>query len=111
MPGYCASYIAFIDSGKVKYVTTESEFRKFIGKIDNLEEALLVSKTYDLWFDEKDKRGGSYRRTQNGYELYLCKYCHCPVSKESIKVYIDSSGNFKSINKGYYYKSKDCIMM
>jgi hypothetical protein len=72
LPGYCASYIAFVDSSKVKYVTTDKELRAFIGKIDNLGEALIVSKTYDLWFDSKDKRGGSYKETENGYELYLC---------------------------------------
>ena len=63
LPSFCYSYIAYIDSNKVKFVTEEKDLCNFIGKIDNLEEALLVSETEGLWFDEMDLRGGSYKKT------------------------------------------------
>lgn len=110
LPGSCFSYIVYIENDEVLYVTDEVELKKFIGKIDNLEEAILISKIYDLWFDPKEKKAGSFKKTNNGFELYMMKYDGCPETKESIKVEIDSLGNYKSKNNGVYYKSKNCIM-
>ena len=45
--------------------------KKFIGKIDNLPEAILILEMYDLWFDHKEKKAGSFKKTANGYELYM----------------------------------------
>lgn len=110
LPSSCYSYIAYIENDDVKYVTDEVELKKFIGKIDNVAEALLISEIYDLWFDPKEKKGGSFKKTNNGFELYMMKYNGCPETKESIKVEIDTIGNFKSKNNGIYYKSKICFM-
>ena len=110
MPLYCYSYIIYIDQGKIHYVTDQKELKKFIGKIDNLEEALLISKINGLWFDPNEIKAGSYKKTENGFELNLMKSYDCPIKMEAIKVEIDSLGNFKSKNMGSYYKSTDCIV-
>ncbi|MGL2993370.1 hypothetical protein [Flavobacterium sp. TSSA_36] len=110
LPSSCFSYIAFIENDDVHYVTNEVELKKFIGKIDNIEEAILISEIYDLWFDPKEKKAGSFKKTNNGFELYMMKYNSCPEKKESIKVEIDSIGNFKSKNNGVYYKTNICLM-
>jgi hypothetical protein len=57
-PGSCFSYIAYIENDRVHYITDEVELKKFIGKIDNIEEAILISKINDLWFDPKEKKAG-----------------------------------------------------
>ncbi|MFT3919598.1 hypothetical protein [Cloacibacterium sp.] len=44
--------------------------RDFIGFIDNIPEALLIAKTYDFWFDKKEKNGGSYKMENNFVYLY-----------------------------------------
>jgi len=109
-PGFCYSYIAYVQNDDVFYITDEVALKKFIGKIDNIEEAILISKINDLWFDPEEKKAGSFKKTNNGFELYMMKYDGCPETKESIKVEIDSTGNFKSKSNGVYYKSKTCIM-
>lgn len=109
-PLACYSYIIYIDDDKVKYVVNEHQLEKFIGRIDNLEEALLISKIKGLWFDTENKKAGSFKETKNGYELNLCKFESCPMTKEAIRVKIDTLGNFKSESKGVYFTSTDCIM-
>ena len=104
------SYIVYIENGNVIYVTDEKDFRKFIGRIDNLEEALLISNLNGLWFDPKEVKAGSFKKTANGFEMYLMKYYNCPVKMESVKVKIDTSGHFKTKTNGIYYESKDCIV-
>jgi hypothetical protein len=111
LPSSCFSYIAYIENDDVHYVKDEVGLKKFIGKIDTIEEAILISKIYDLWFDPKENKAGSYKKKKNGFELYMMKYNICPERKESIKVEIDSSGNFKSKENGVYYKSNNCLMI
>lgn len=110
-PGWCYSYIAFIDNKKVNYITDEEGLRKFMGRIDNLEEALLLSKINGLWIDSKEMRASSYKRTVKGFELNLVKSESCPVKYESRRVFIHSNGNFTSESTGVYHEEPDqCIM-
>ncbi len=87
---------------------TESELQKFIGGINNLEEALLIAKINGLWFDPENMKGGSYRKELNGYSLYLMKWEKCPETKESFKVFIDSKGHVTKENNGIYFRSGEC---
>ncbi|WP_136666655.1 hypothetical protein [Flavobacterium sp. H122] len=104
------SYIAYMDEDSIKYVTNEKDLKKFIGNIDNLEEAILILYMNDLTFDPQEVKAGSFKKNKNGFELYMMKYYNCPVKKESIKVEIDFKGNFKTKSNGVYYESTDCIM-
>jgi hypothetical protein len=110
LPAICYSYIAYIENGSVKYITDEAGLKKFIGNIDNLEEAILISKLNGFWFDAEEKKAGSYKKTNDGFELYMMKYYPCPVKMESVKITIDSTGNFQTKSNGIYYESKDCII-
>ena len=109
-PALCYSYIAYVENGKVNYITDENQLKNFIGNITTLEEAILIGKINDLWFDSEKIEGGAYKKIKNGYELYLMKYDNCPIKMESIKVHIDSTGKFTSKKNGIYYESDDCIM-
>lgn len=109
-PAWCYSYIAYLENGKVNYITDEKQLKNFIGNISNLEEAILIGKINGLWFDSEKIEGGAYKKTKNGYELYLRKYDNCPVKMESMKVHIDSTGKFTSEKNGVYYESDDCIV-
>jgi hypothetical protein len=55
VPGTFFSYVTYIENDDVHYVTDETEMKKFIGKIDNLPEAILILEMYDL-FDSKEKK-------------------------------------------------------
>ena len=107
--GMCVAHIMYIDSGNVNYVTSFNELRTFIGKVNNLEEAILLSRTDHLFIDRDDLKGGSFKKVSNGFKLYMMRHDYCPEYKESIKVTIDSSGNFDSKSNGIYFRSSECI--
>lgn len=109
-PAICYSFIAYIQNDKVNYITDEKELKRFIGNINSLEEAMLIAKINGLWFDSEDMIGGSYKKIENGYELYLKKSYDCPIKFESVKTKIDSVGNLSSKSNGIYFESEDCIV-
>lgn len=82
---------------------------RFIGRIDNLEEALLIAALYGYNWDSNDKRGGAYKKTQEGYEFYLMRYQTCPVTYESVKARVKLNGEFSYVNLGAYKKTDDCF--
>jgi hypothetical protein len=102
-------YIAAVEGKVVKYIITEEDFRKFIGQINNVEEALLIGRSLNLFIDNENPKGGSYKKTSKGFELLLMKYYFCPEKKESIKLTIDFNGNITTESKGFYYESTNCI--
>ena len=59
---WCYSYIAYLENGKVNYITDEKQLKNFIGNINNLEEAILIGKINGLWFDSEKIEGGAYKK-------------------------------------------------
>lgn len=110
MPGFCYSYVVYIDSSGLNYVTDEKLFGEFIGDIDNMSEAILIGKIQNLWIDKENKKGGSYIKTDSGYEMNLLKYEGCPETYESIFFKIGFNGNFTLKSNGVYKTTGDCIM-
>ena len=112
LPVMCFSYIDYVYKGKVGHVTTAAELKQFLGRIDNLEEALLLAKeSEDVFIDPENSKGGAYFIGKNGFHLLLMRYNNCPETKESIFLRIEKdSGIVKKVNLGAYYKSKTCIM-
>lgn len=109
LPDGCFTYITAYKNKKPHHFTNEEELRKFIGYIDNLQEALLLVKTYDFWFDEKEKIGGSYKIDKNYINLYLAKFSSCLVSKESFSVKINrKTQEIEYKSNGIYYESDNC---
>jgi hypothetical protein len=104
----CHSVVSYITDDEVKYVTSEEAMVKFIGKVDNLEEAILIAMLKGLYVDAGDTRGGSYRKTSDGFELYLVDTQDCPVTSTSVKVNLTLDGKFTSQNERVYYRSEDC---
>ena len=109
-PGFCYSYIIYIDNNGLNYVTDEKTLLNFIGKIDNISEAILVGKTQGLWIDKENERGGSYKKTKKGYEMNLLKYNGCPETYESVFFEINFNGYFKMKSNGIYKKTGNCIV-
>ena len=96
-------YIAYIENDSVKLVTNKTQLIRFIGKIDNLEEALLLAELDNLEVDYTRDIGGSYKKTKKGFEFYLTKFYKCPVKTEPYRVSIDTAGNIKAKSLGFYY--------
>ncbi|WP_412466082.1 hypothetical protein [Pedobacter sp. KLB.chiD] len=96
-------YIVYLENDSMKLVTNKAQLIRFIGKIDGLEEALLLAKITNLEADYSRDIGGSYQKTKKGFELYLSRFHKCPVKTEAFRVSIDILGNVKAKNLGFYY--------
>ncbi|MGA9211714.1 hypothetical protein [Kaistella sp.] len=109
LPDGCFTYIMANQNKKSEYFTNVEELRGFIGFVNNLSEALLIARTYDLWFDRKNPIGGSYKIEKDFIYLYLAKFESCPVSSEAFFVKINRrTGELEQESKGVYYKTDDC---
>lgn len=96
-------YIAYHDGNQLNYAYDTKSLQKFIGNINDLAEALLIAEANDFSVDLNRKIGSAYRKTNNGFELYVSKFHRCPVQKETFKVYVDSLGNISTKSLNYFY--------
>ena len=100
-------YIAYVENNHIKLVTNKAQLIKFIGKIDSMEEALLIADIHNLSVDYERDIGSSYKKVKNGYEFYLAKFHNCTVRTEPFKVNIDTLGNYKAKSLGFFYDVDD----
>jgi len=71
-PGFCSYYIVAVKKDKsIKLINTPNDFRNFIGKIDNLEEAKLSARNGGYVFSVVPKYRAMYQQSNNGYIFKL----------------------------------------
>ncbi|WP_298309128.1 hypothetical protein [Flavobacterium sp.] len=104
-PNYRCNYAITIENRKVKYVKSEDEFRTFLGNIDNLEEAILLARTYGYLLGS-ELNESEYRKIGTGFELHLVKYHDYPRSLESVELKIGYDGTIKTKSLGNF-RTKD----
>lgn len=102
-------YIAYYDENVLKYAYDTKSLQEFIGRINNLAEALLIAETQNLSVDLKRKVGSSYKQTKNGFELHLAKFHLCPMQSEAFKVSVDTLGNLNARSLNYFYNINENI--
>ncbi|GAA4320426.1 hypothetical protein GCM10023149_19690 [Mucilaginibacter gynuensis] len=108
-PLLCYKYITYVNDGKVIYVNNADDLKKFIGPVDNIEEALLIGLSDGLEIDN-DTRGGTYKVTDQGYELLLTHFINCPITKESVYLKFNKSGLIEKTPQSVFHKEKGCIV-
>jgi hypothetical protein len=106
-PNFSCKYIVTVNNNKIYNLKTEGEFRDFLGRIDNLEEAILLARTYGYQLDNIIK-ASEYRKLPNGFELKLMKYHEFPRRKESVLIEINRNGFIKTKSLGIYCEGTDC---
>jgi hypothetical protein len=111
LPGSCYKYIAYVYDGKVGYITNNKDFISFMGRIDNLQEAILLAEISSGLYPDDNKKGGAYLITPTGYQLFLTNYIMCPETKQAIQVDISLKGITKKTYRGVYYKTKKCSII
>lgn len=77
-------YIAYTKAGKKNYVTTNEDLKKFIGKVDNVQEAAILGMLDGYFFDSEYKDyAGNYREDAKNYYIELGKITstQCPLQK------------------------------
>jgi hypothetical protein len=107
-PSYRTNYVLVNDNDKKEIIETEAGLRKFLGPIDNLEEAMLLALSYGYWLDD-DIRGNAYRINNGNYEMHLLKYRDYLIQKETVEVVITKDGFIKTQSLGIYCKGgREC---
>lgn len=105
----CFSYILACKKDRSVYFSNEQQLRDFIGTVDNLPEAVLLTQTYGFKIDTSNKVSGSYKIEDKHIYLYVSKSKGCPEIKESYFIKISrKTGKLESKNNGIYFKSDDC---
>ncbi|ASK31286.1 hypothetical protein CEY12_14760 [Chryseobacterium sp. T16E-39] len=77
-------YIAYSSGGKIEYVTNLEGLKKFIGKIDNVQEAAIAATADGYMIDEEfTDVAGNYYEDKTNYYLDLGKLTSkaCPYQK------------------------------
>jgi len=77
-------YIVYSSGGKINYVTDLDALKKFVGKIDNVQEAAILATVDGYMIDEEFKDvAGNYYEDQSNYYLDLGKLTskECPYQK------------------------------
>lgn len=77
-------YIVYSSGGKINYVTDLDALKKFVGKIDNVQEAAILATADGYMIDEEFKDvAGNYYEDQSNYYLDLGKLTskECPYQK------------------------------
>ncbi|WP_294224801.1 hypothetical protein [uncultured Chryseobacterium sp.] len=69
----CFSYLLACENGRSRYFSDEQQLRNFIGFVDNLPEAILLSNTYGYMVDTGNPQGSSYKMEDQHILLYLVK--------------------------------------
>jgi len=111
-PMLCSKYIAYVYNGNVGYVTNAEELKDFIGKIDNLQEAVLLARaTYDLRIDANIKGGSYLIESDTVYDLRLTKFISCPETKKSFYLKIEKNkGIVDMATQATFYKGTGCLV-
>lgn len=87
-------YIAYSAGGKMNYVTDLEGLKKFIGKVDNVEEAAIAMTIDGYLIDEEFKDiAGNYYEDRSNYYLDIGKLTskECPYQKTHYTLTINKS--------------------
>jgi len=112
-PSFRSNYLVVIENSKIKYVDSMEQLRDFIGKIDNIEEAILFARTYGYHLASKPK-GRSYHFSGDVYKLHLIKYSEdypalFRLRGELIELSITRDGFMKSKSLETYCEGLECL--
>ena len=100
-PDICISYIVGVkDKGVTDLIDTESKFKSFIGKVDNLEEVILIANLNRYHYDSDSIIGGGYKERKDDYLLYLLNYTSGIY--KSVRAILTKKGEFRFIDEKTY---------
>jgi len=104
----CFNYIrAITENDSIELIDTETKFIKFIGTIQNIEEASLIIKLNGYGVDNIDKKIGSFRETKDSFYLYLLEEKKC--TQKTIRAILYKTGEFIVIDNNIYKQIKPCM--
>jgi hypothetical protein len=104
----CFHYIVAVKSNDdIITVNSDYELESFIGHIDNIEEALLISEINGYIYDTDTIIGGAYKEREDDYLLYLLEFSTAPLTYKSVRVVLTKWGDFRVLDKTIYKEDKN----
>ncbi|MFC5270135.1 hypothetical protein [Adhaeribacter terreus] len=109
MPAYCSYFIAATKGDSIEIIDSEAKLQNFIGKVDNIEEAIIIAKIngFDL---SLENRIGKYKITENGFYFKGNKFIKCPQKILKYNIEVSKNGELRSWYQETIEISKDCII-
>jgi len=99
-----SDFIVVIENDSLKYISTDSGFREFLGTIDNVNEAVLLAETFH-YRPDYESGGSDYRMVNGAYELNLVTFdpfpsC-IPVIEQDVekRVTVTRDGFIKAVSR------------
>lgn len=105
-------YLVFVKNDSVFTCTSRNGLLNFMGKIDNIYEALYIINKNGFYAHPYDKKVGLYKLTNDGYNILGIKtISDCPINQDRyfLKVSFDGTLYSEYIDK-YYYNKNECII-
>jgi hypothetical protein len=111
-PHFCCNFAVVVKNDSVRYITTEETFRDFIGDVNNLEEAMLLAKTYGYVLGDSII-SARYKIVNGNYEMNLLKAPEFAESRmhpksEAAEVIVTPKAFVKIKSLGVYCEGRGC---
>lgn len=109
---YSPEYIAVNDGSRNKVWDTKDELRLFLGRIDNIHEAMLVARLYGFIPNEKNRESGVYAVDGSGYVLFLAKEINDSpqTTMHRFRVHVNFDGTIESTEIGLQEPPGDSLL-
>jgi hypothetical protein len=100
-------FIAVNEKDSIEIIDNQSKVLTFLGKIDNIEEAVLVVMIKGFYFDKINKKLCAFKEINDSYYFYTAEEKNCIIY--SIRAVLKKTGEFNIVDKTLYKKESPCI--
>ena len=100
-----SDFIVIIENDSLRYISTISKLRDFLGTIDNVNEAVLLAETFH-YVPDYESGGNDYRMVNGAFELQLIAVDPVPTCVGGMeydiekKVTVTKEGFIKAVSRG-----------
>lgn len=98
------------DRNQIDLINSDRKLVSFIGRVDNLEEAVLIAEANGYGFDPDTLIGGAYKERANDYLLYLMEVDSWPETYKSVRAILTKDGHLTVLDKVIYRQTDIYIM-
>lgn len=100
-PALCVEYVVAHDQLQNQLWETEERLRQFLGRVDNIHEAMLLARLSGFSLAQLGTKPATYARERGEFLLFLTKQVkECPRTLHRFQVKVSEEGDIKITNLG-----------
>lgn len=104
LPGGCYHYFYVVNKNNVpEYISEWSGLIRFFGKINTIQEALILATLSGYVVDKEFKEGNIYQEFKDKFILHLSEVSYSPYKKEAFIIEVKKNGELTATSNGVYY--------